>query len=428
MKGDNFEKLVIGSILLEPTCLTEIIPILRPEFFQEYHGIYISILRYYANRLPIDVSTLAHDIQGCENRLEVAIHETPSAAHVKFYAEKLREGFLRRSYQQGIHKLAQILPHGEIAEIHLAIEHFLSGIPETAIIRTINTETERMTEEIQRIRKHEIKIIRTQFRDLNWRLGGFRKKQLYTIGGDTSHGKTAFVINLLSNWIKQGYKVLLASYEAVDQNIIRMVSLESDVPVGEIFNADMMSKENEDKYYTASSELLKYNDLFRLLDCPSHHEIVSTIRAFKPDIVIIDYLQAYHMFNRKESRNTTDAMAVGQTVFELRRMAQAEDVVMIELSQLGREKDTNKLTAKNMRYFMSRLKESGYIEQFSSAVMIVFWPWSDEGSKVPEGEYFVYIAKNSNGKKGEVKLRIKPSTQRLSDSVEVPPGMEYTNI
>lgn len=64
--------------------------------------------------------------------------------------------------------------------------------------------------------------------------GGFRKGELVIISGRSSHGKTMLGLNLLMNYVKQGYNPVLFTYEMGVNSVYEMMlemGIEKDPPI-----------------------------------------------------------------------------------------------------------------------------------------------------------------------------------------------------
>ena len=72
-------------------------------------------------------------------------------------------------------------------------------------------------------------MVRSGITDLDKLSGGFTKGEVSIIGGRPGHGKTTFMVNLLSRFIHQGLKVVMFNREMPNSEMIKkIICLESE--------------------------------------------------------------------------------------------------------------------------------------------------------------------------------------------------------
>src|SRR3989344_7478414 len=101
------EKALLGSIMLKPEAMYEIIEIVKPDsFYSEKHRIiYSSMLELLEKTEPIDILSLSTKLKekkqleqiGGGAYLSELVHFVPSAANIKHYAEIVQKKSMMRN-------------------------------------------------------------------------------------------------------------------------------------------------------------------------------------------------------------------------------------------------------------------------------------------------------------------------------------------
>ena len=70
-----------------------------------------------------------------------------------------------------------------------------------------------VTEAIMELERSETKLLHTGYESIDRFAGGLTRGEVTIVGGRPGHGKTTFLLNLLSSMLDQGYKVVLFNRE-----------------------------------------------------------------------------------------------------------------------------------------------------------------------------------------------------------------------
>lgn len=206
----------------------------------------------------------------------------------------------------------------------------------------------------------------------------------------TGGGKTALALNMLSELSKH-YQCVYFNMEMAEEDIKeRLVSIESDVPM-ETLERDkyITDKELKNKIDEAMKEIGEHKRIDIHTGAKSLEAIKATINRMDPEehiIVFIDHIGMIRGFSRSSLYEKTTEIAK-----TLRAMALNHNITMIALSQVSRQQNQqgNTRNRENEAPTLSRLKESGEIENSARQVIFIYFKTEDN--------YFIHIAKNSRG-------------------------------
>lgn len=242
-----------------------------------------------------------------------------------------------------------------------------------------------------------VPLLSTGFAELDEMLGGgLAAGTVATIGARPSVGKTTFSLNIAA--AHPDKKVLFFSIEMTARMIYdRLIANKAEVYYSE-------TVKHRVPIATAKAVLNQYPDLLLVDDVSSVEDIADSIYSYKPDLVIIDFVQIV----TSDKRFVDNRQRIDYISQRLKQTAKAVGCCLIILSQLtraGKDKPT-----------MSDLKESGGLEQDSDYVFLLHRPYVQDKSS---GEYqpedtTVICDKNKFGSTGELKFIFEGKYQRFS--------------
>lgn len=209
----------------------------------------------------------------------------------------------------------------------------------------------------------------------------------------TGGGKTALALNMLSELSKH-YQCVYFNMEMAEEDIKeRLVSIESDVPMETLERYKYITdKELKNKIDEAMKEIGERKRIDIHTGAKSLEAIKATINRMDPEehiIVFIDHIGMIRGFSRSSLYEKTTEIAK-----TLRAMALNHNITMIALSQVSRQQNQqgNTRNRENEAPTLSRLKESGEIENSARQVIFIYFKTEDN--------YFIRIAKNTRGQVG----------------------------
>ena len=247
----------------------------------------------------------------------------------------------------------------------------------------------------------------TGFRYLDELTGGLQRSDLFVLAGETSQGKTALGLNIVQNVIDAGRSVAFISMEmTVSQLMLRMVCTKAGIPKSEVVKR-YPEVENVASGY-ASSKLyiadVHNNSVQHILGMIRGAHIRHNI-----DLAVVDYLQL--MSDRDKSSREQE---IGHIARSLKNLAKELDICIMALSQLGRPRG-----GQGHKPTLSRLRDSGQIEEAADVVMFVYRPeyygietYNDEPTA---GVAELIIAKGRNYGIGSFTVGFEAGITRFSD-------------
>lgn len=208
----------------------------------------------------------------------------------------------------------------------------------------------------------------------------------------TGGGKTALALNLLSELSKH-YQCVYFNMEMAEEDIYeRLVSIQSGETMDTLERYKYITdKKIKNRIDEAMKEIGERKRIDIHTGAKSLEAIKATINRMDPEehiIVFIDHIGMIRGFSRSSLYEKTTEIAK-----TLRAMALNHNITMIALSQVSRGQPQQ---GNNARYneapTLSRLKESGEIENSARQVIFIY--------QKQEDDYYIRIAKNTRGQVG----------------------------
>ncbi len=422
------EQSVLGSILLEPSCLSAVTMILKPDYFYlpQHKAIFSTIIGLDAshggkidpllvlNALKRD--KIYDDESGKTYLLQLS-KNVPSTANVEAYANIVREKYYIRSL---------ILAAGEIAEAaadsgQTADE--LLDMAEQKIYDIRQGKTlvgpSRLSDiissvyqnlyNLSQLEKDQYAGFNTGFSDLDKKITGLNRSDLIIIGARPAMGKTSFALNIARNVaVYAKKKVLFFSLEMSKEQLAqRVLSTEARVQSTK-FRTGRLSPDEWQHIAEASvflSDVDLYFDDTASITVP---EMKARARQLKNvDCIVIDYLQLMSSSKKTDNR----VQEVSEITRSLKMMAKDLNIPVVTCAQLARRTEEKGRSHKPQ---MSDLRESGSIEQDADIILMLYREdyYKDSADSSPEDirvdEAELIISKNRHGPTGTVPLAWNP--------------------
>jgi len=422
------EQAVLGSILIDSRCVSDVIGVLKPEDFylQQNREIFETIYSMFNFSQSIDPVTVLNKMQengvhhdNSRDYIMQLMEITPTAANAVRYAGIVRDKSMLRGLVQAATDIAETVTAqvGTPQEMLEAAEKKIYALRKgdrgesleplsTVMLKTFDRLTELSRSDSL------IPGISTGLRDLDMKINGLNKSDLLLIAARPAMGKSAFALNIGVNAAKKcGKTVAIFSLEmSKEQMAMRLLANESFVELQKLVTGKL-TEEEWIKLCMASSALSQAD--IRIDDNPSVTVADISAQCRRLDnlgLVVIDYLQLMQgsgYGKGGENRVTV----VGEISRALKIMAKELNVPVICLSQLSRavESRTDK------RPILSDLRESGAIEQDADCVMFLYRDEYYNENTEEKGIAECIVAKNRHGETGTVKLQWIGQYQMFSD-------------
>ena len=423
------EQAVLGSILIDSRCLTDVIGIVRPEDFylQQNREIYETIYTMFNFSQTIDPVTVLDKMRELgvyhDNSRDYVLQLmeiTPTAANAVRYANIVKDKAMLRALSDASTDIHQMVEEqvGTTSEILEAAEKKIYAIRKgergdslEPIGVTLHKVFDRLTELSQS--DSAIPGMSTGMRDLDKKINGLNNSDLLLVAARPAMGKSAFALNLALNVAKK-YKKTVAIFNlemSREQLAMRLLAIESFVD-GQKMQTGKLTEEEWGKLSMASVALSQTD--IRIDDNPSITVAEMNAKCRRVEnlgMVVIDYLQLMNGSGYGKGSGDSRVNVVSDISRSLKIMAKELNVPVICLSQLSRgpESRTDK------RPMLSDLRESGAIEQDADEVLFLYRDEYYNENSEDKGVAECIVSKNRHGEVGTVKLQWIPQYQTFTD-------------
>ena len=417
------EQSVLGAVLVEPGCLSELVEKLKPDSFYrpQHKAIFNEMVRMFTAGEPVDFITVleaAKEEEIFQSEQEAKIYLShlmeivPSIKNLSAYVDIILDKQLTRNL---IEISGDIMNEAREsgAEGHLLLdsaEQRIYDIRQGRNIKGLVPISDTIIEAYDRIAKmsgedrEQYLGIKTGYGMLDTLMGGLNKSDLIILAARPGMGKTSFALNIANNVAIRGKKkVAIFSLEMSSEQITtRMLSCEGCIESKKLRNGDLKAGSDDWIRLAEASQFLNKADI--LIDDTAGitiSEIKAKLRRVRGiDLVIIDYLQLMSSGRITDNR----VQEVSQMTRNLKLMAKELNVPVIVLSQLSRSIESRN----GHKPMLSDLRESGSIEQDADIVMFLYresYYQLQEGQPAPEQDIAeCIVAKNRHGEQGSIKL------------------------
>ena len=422
------EQAVLGSVLIDSRCLTDVIGILQAEDFslQQNREIYETIYTMFNFSQSIDPVTVLDKMKelgyyrdDSRNYILQLMEITPTAANAVRYANIVRDKSMLRGLADAATDISQTVydQRGTPAEILENAEKKIYALRKGErgdSLEHIGTTLHKVFDRLTELSQSDSTIpgLSTGMRDLDVKINGLNNSDLVLLAARPAMGKTAFALNLCLNVAKK-YKKTVAMFSlemSREQLAMRLLSIESFVD-GQKMATGKLTEEEWSKLCLASSALSQTD--IRVDDNPAITVAEMNAKCRRVEnlgLVIIDYLQLMNGSGYGKGGDSR-VNVVSEISRSLKIMAKELNVPVVCLSQLSRgpESRTDK------RPMLSDLRESGAIEQDADEVLFLYRDEYYNENSEDKGIAECIVSKNRHGEVGTVKLQWIPQYQTFTD-------------
>ena len=417
------EQAVLGSMLIDPECIKDVMDKLQPGDFylRQNREIFEAIYSMFSYARPVDGITVAeelrkngtYDEQTTRRYLAELMEITPTSANVMEYVKIVRDKALLRGVaiaaseitamvQEGIGTAADTLDAAE--QKIFAVRRGQSAQDMVPISRVLPDVLERLGEMTES--QDHMPGLSSGFSAVDAKITGLNKSDLLLLAARPGMGKTSFALNIALNVARSSRKtVAVFSLEmSAEQLVTRILSGEALVENYRLRTGNL--RETDWQKIAAAASVLNQLDI-RVDDNPMLSAADMNAKCRRLDnlgLVVIDYLQLMTSAGDKSNRGENRQQVVSDISRMLKIMAKELNVPVICLSQLSRANEKRD----DKRPMLSDLRESGAIEQDADIVMFLYRDdyYNEDSEKHNIAECI--IAKNRHGETGKVELRWMP--------------------
>ena len=413
------EQAVIGSMLIDPRCIPEVLEKLKAdEFYLPLNrSIYETIYAMFSYAQAIDPVTVLDQMKvrgvyqdNCEEYLAEIMRVTPTAANVLEYAAIVRDRALLRRLGETADEINKMVYEGageadamlEAAERRiyaLRQGRSIGGlVPVSSVVQTVFDNLSEASASGK-----AIPGLSTGLADLDRVTLGLNRSELILVAARPGMGKTSIALNMaLHAALNEHQTVAIFSLEmSREQLVMRLLSRAALVPSQNLLTGQLTDQQWRD--ITTAAQALSATDI-RIDDNPTL--TVSDMNAQcrrvpNLGLVVVDYLQLMQSAGSGHSwSNESRTQAVSDISRMFKIMAKELAVPVVCLSQLSRANESRQAK----RPMLSDLRESGAIEQDADVVIGLYRDgYYNKESENPNLAEAI-ILKNRKGQTGTVEL------------------------
>ena len=273
-----------------------------------------------------------------------------------------------------------------------------------------------VTEAILDLERSDTKLLSTGYESLDRFAGGLTRGEITIVGGRPGHGKTTFLLNLLSSMLDEGYKVVLFNRELPNTEVIKkLICLESGELSYGMMRKAVFSPSELKKLKDAKDTLVKKfsSDKFLMFDNLKNFSKSSTeVKKFKPDVIFDDYIQLIDTGNSKLDRR----LQLERLCNDYKWLAKESNAAVVLASQLNRQLEYR---GSNVRPQLSDLAESGAIEQVAENVFFTYYDYKVNPLKgLGKDKLQIVASKVRYGDTGDVILKFEGDKCKISEDYD----------
>ena len=423
------EQAVLGSILIDSRCITDVVGTVKPEDFylQQNREIFETIYTMFNFSQTIDPVTVLDKLrelgyyeENSKNYVLQLMEITPTAANAVRYANIVRDKSMLRGLAQAASDITETVYSqvGTPAEMLESAEKKIYALRKGErgdSLEHIGTVLHKVFDRLTELAQSDSAIpgLSTGLRDLDSKINGLNKSDLLLVAARPAMGKSAFALNLGVN-VAKAYKKTVAIFNlemSREQLAMRLLASESFIDMQKLATGKLTDEEWGKLAMAAAS--LSQTDI-RIDDNPSVTvaDINAKCRRIENlGLVVIDYLQLMTSSGYGKNSGDNRVTIVGEISRALKIMAKELNIPVVCLSQLSRavESRTDK------RPILSDLRESGAIEQDADSVMFLYRDEYYNPNSEDKGLAECIVSKNRHGETGTVKLQWFGPYQTFTD-------------
>ena len=421
------EQAVLGSMLIDPDCVKNVMDRLRPGDFylRQNREIFETIYTMFSYARPIDGITVFGEMEkagltddNTRSYLAQLMEITPTSANVLEYAAIVRDKALLRLVAQAAGEITALVQEGmgEAGEILEASEQKIYAIrrgqsaQEMVPLRQVLPD---VLDRLSEMSEHENHLpgLSTGLSAIDQKITGLNKSDLILLAARPGMGKTSLALNVALNVAREGKTVAVFSLEmSREQLATRLLSSEALVENNRLRTG--LLRETDWEKIAGAATVLNRLDI-RIDDNPLLSVADMNAKCRRLDglsLVVVDYLQLMTSAGGGSRGGENRQQGVSDMSRMLKIMAKELNVPVICLSQLSRANEKRD----DKRPMLSDLRESGAIEQDADIVLFLYRDdyYNEDSEKHNIAECIV--AKNRHGETGKVELRWMPEYTQFS--------------
>ena len=417
------EQAVLGSMLIDPDCIKDVMDKLQPEDFylRANRDIFETIYHMFIYSRPIDGVTVAGEMErngvyndNTRDYLVQLMDVTPTSANVMEYVKIVLDKSLMRQVAAAAGSITAMVQegNGDAGDMLESAEQKVYAIRRGRSAQNMVT----VSMVLQDVMNHLAELtasggktlpgLSTGLSAVDAKINGLNKSDLLLLAARPGMGKTSMALNVALSAAKEsGKTVAIFSLEmSREQLVTRLIASEGLVENTRLVTGNLRESDWQ-RIAEAASSLSRMdiriddNPLLTVADMNAKCRRLENL-----GLVVIDYLQLMTSAGGKGYSGENRQQAVSDICRMLKIMAKELQVPVLCLSQLSRANEKRD----DKRPMLSDLRESGAIEQDADIVLFLYRDdyYNSDSEKRNVAECIV--AKNRHGETGKVELRWMP--------------------
>ena len=431
------EAAVLGSMLLDPECIGEVVELVDYDAFYriEHRHIFNALITLYEKNkgIGIDAVLLRDELKksGCLDEvggvdyISKILDSVPSSANVGYYAGVVKDKKLLRDL---IAIAGEILESaygatGEVAEALDEVEQKIFAITDQNISGSAASLKDLVVRSFELIEKRQgihVTGLPTGFYELDDWTCGLQNGEMIVIAGRPSMGKTSLALNIAEHiGLIEKIPVAVFSLEMGQQQLAERFLCSISQIDSQKVRRGLLSDEDYKGLADACAELSETPIYIDDTSTLTPLELRAKARRLKSryDIrcIVVDYLQLMHLGSGRIESRQQEITAISRYI---KALARELNIPVIVLSQLNRAPEGRE----GHKPRMSDLRESGSIEQDSDVIMLLHredYYRRGEDDYQQDNTAELIIAKQRNGPTGTVKLTFREKITRFENASRV---------
>ena len=306
-------------------------------YYDNNKDIFEAIMYLYKQEKPLTKAGVCERLKqqdrlyevGGEDYISSLEAEIPNKYFFEPFINELKDLSYKRMVVEASQRLVEELETGE--DINTSLDKFERATELTEAPQGDNSLGEVMANIFEQIDGGlKINKVKTGIPIIDKCTNGIAPGELVTIGAKSGVGKSALSIRIAINMFKEGKKVLIVSREMSRQQVAERILLAHSGISKEAYE----NREFDDKDWVRIVETIEaFSTKDIIIDdkISTIQEIKQAIRRYKPDVLIVDYIQLLTPSNTKDSRERQ----VAEISRELKKMTSDFEMIVIQLTQLA---------------------------------------------------------------------------------------------
>jgi replicative DNA helicase len=444
------EKSVLGSVLVDPTCL-DALAFLKPEdFYADAHQrLYRHLSAMYDEGRKVDPVMVidrlrsAGDLEAIGGPAYIAevAATVPYASNAAHYAKIVKNRATRRRMIDALEVARGELYSDIGCDPDKVADAVQQQLTEAATGGTdgkpihVSAATLDFLDHVDRIMEgSEQAGMMTGLPHFDEQIGGLFARELALVAACTGFGKTAFGCQVAYHFASHGRGVAYFSLEMAARELAQRILCSEANVSSRLIRTNTLKATDRERLVSASqptTELpLWFNAQFNLTTQEIHRWVKWLQRERDIKLVVVDYIQR---LTPTAPRGSTREREVASLSDGLKRLSVDTNTAVLALCQLNREADKERFPATR------HLKESGALEQDADLVAFLWkYDWDKTESATEEAEAeslkeghqdhpysrMLYVRKSRNGEVGDFPLSWVPARTKFYRRGDYQP--EYT--